>query len=671
MKTMDQITYRAPAGSTGRIVQTAASTAAAEADRWRELLEPFLRIGRPMGRGYLDFGSRAAFVRWYADAGSPLDWQYALALVGDRGVLTASYALELPSPDLQMLYSGGGLVPVARTGPGLGRDVIAAKARSADVRHLLIPLLAHVLLDEHRVTMPWTEPSLPEAAMWGVISILEIVGDKQPVSFLTYASGSNWDADLPGTFVSFRPGAALVPPDSGFTRLAAALVERFADSPDELREAVSRQGVLAAGDRAGRITRLLTLLPRSQPGTSSRQPGISDGQGTSGNQPVASSNWWTATTSTPVRQAAAGQRVTPPKSDTTQNVQSTQSVPERIVVCPICLGEIENWNTQGYWRYDTGTGKYVELEVPRGLTELQLADHLRGAHIRCPAERQQESAAAHFLPLNYGRFGRPVLLGFVGVTKSGKSHLLASMVSEIVGGELEKRYGIHHNPLDQARHRQYMDNCVIPLRKKGQVLHGTQEDVVEFADAFLLRDRDGQERPVAFFDVAGGDLAQVSATKRFLWIADGLFFVVDPDRLDDGWAEDETFSNVLDVVRESPRPDPASAAIVLTKADKVRFDEPIARWLRSGSEPLNATEFLRESADVYAYLDSRNALALARPYQVCPRTTLHVASPTGASEGEGGVYPRGVRPRRVIRPLAAMLAMTGVLTGPEAGKVGI
>ena len=242
MRTMDQITYRAPTGGTGMIAQVAASTGEAEAGRWRQLLEPFLLVGRPLGRGYLDLGSRAAFVRWYAEAGSPPDWQYALALVGDRGVLTASYALELPDLDRQALYSGSGPVPVARTGHGPGRDVIAALARSADARHLLVPLLARVLLDEHRITMPWTEPSLPEAAMWGLMSILEIVGDKQPVSFLTYASDSNWNADFPGTFVSFRPGAALVPPDSGFTRLATALVERFADSPDELREAVSRQG---------------------------------------------------------------------------------------------------------------------------------------------------------------------------------------------------------------------------------------------------------------------------------------------------------------------------------------------------------------------------------------------------------------------------------------------
>jgi hypothetical protein len=135
---------------------------------------------------------------------------------------------------------------------------------------------------------------------------------------------------------------------------------------------------------------------------------------------------------------------------------------------------------------------------------------------------------------------------------------------------------------------------------------------------------------------------------------------------------DETFSNVLDVIRESAHPGPVSAAIILNKADKLRFDEPVTRWLRSESKTLDAAEFLRESADVYAYLHAKEAGALAGPYQVCDKATLHVASPTGGSgDGEGGVYPRGVTPRRVLRPLVAMLAMTGVLTGPEAEQVGV
>jgi hypothetical protein len=182
----------------------------------------------------------------------------------------------------------------------------------------------------------------------------------------------------------------------------------------------------------------------------------------------------------------------------------------------------------------------------------------------------------------------------------------------------------------------------------------------------------GPERPVALFDVAGGDLARVDETNQFLWIADGLFFVIDPDHMTTRRVGDETFSNVLDVIRESAHPGPVSAAIILNKADKLRFDEPVTRWLRSESKALDAAEFLRESADVYAYLQAKEAGALAGAYQVCDKATLHVASPTGGSgDGEGGVYPRGVTPRRVLRPLVAMLAMTGVLTGPEAEQVGV
>jgi hypothetical protein len=119
-----------------------------------------------------------------------------------------------------------------------------------------------------------------------------------------------------------------------------------------------------------------------------------------------------------------------------------------------------------------------------------------------------------------------------------------------------------------------------------------------------------------------------------------------------------------------------SAAIILNKADIVRFQEPVDRWLRyEGSASTNGkldwVEFLRESADVYAYLDANAALAMAAPYAVCDKATLHVASPTGVADTGDAVYPRGVKPRRVLRPLVAMLAMTGVLTGPEAEKVGV
>jgi hypothetical protein len=179
---------------------------------------------------------------------------------------------------------------------------------------------------------------------------------------------------------------------------------------------------------------------------------------------------------------------------------------------------------------------------------------------------------------------------------------------------------------------------------------------------------------VVLFDVSGGDLARRDSTKEFLWIANGLFFVIDPDHISASKIGDDTFSNVLDIMSQRPTTETVNAAIVLNKADKARFEEPIARWLRAGNGTLDPTEFLRESADVYAYLEQRQAMALTRPYLACQKATLHVASPTGgAQEGvdKASKYPRGVTPLRVLRPLVAMLAMTGVLAGPQVEQIGV
>jgi hypothetical protein len=662
MSAIDQITYRARDGSAGIIYESATSIRdQAGSQRWQRLLEPWLRIGKPQGCAYLSLEPRAAFIRWYAEAASHFDWQYAFVLVGQSGVLTSGYALELPDPDLRTLQRGGGHVLFARTRTeqGQGHDAIEARARSADAIGLLIPLLAHALRGERRVAMPWTERSLPEAVMWGLVSILEMIGDTQPVSFFTYASSSSRDFDIPGLFVSFRPDTTTVlPPDPGFQALAEDLAARFADGPAELRETLAQHGMLEPADRAGRITRLLNLWPRAQAANA-----------------YAGETTVNASFERPGPAAYANAA-----SPAGTGRHGRQDAPGQVVKCPMCLHEVQDWNELAYWRWDPAAGEegeYVQLSIPPNLNQAQLEHLLHRARVRCPAPEGYAQIGPHYLPADYGRFGPPVVLGFVGLTKSGKSHLLASMVGAMVGGELAN-YGISSSPLDHAWHRRFMDAWVSPLLKHGKVLPGTTEGgVVEFADAFLVRPHGGQERVVALFDVAGGDLARLDETKQFLWIANGLFFVIDADRISARWAEDETFSNVLDVVRKRVRRGPVSAAIVLNKADLVRFEEPVDRWLRSEDSrsaggALDPVEFLRESADVYAYLESKNALAMAEPYEVCDKTTLHVASPTGGADtGEGGVYPRGVTPRRVLRPLVAMLLMTGVLTGPGTEKVGV
>jgi len=655
MSAIDLITYRARARPDGIVIISQTATTVAdqqETGRWQRRLEPWLRAGRPRGCAYLDFGSQAAFVAWQP-AGRPLpprlEWEQALAFVGPSAGLSGTYALELPDQARLAPVLGANRLPPADGTPGPRRDALEARARSPEAVQALIPLLAHALQGARRVTTPWVEPALAEAAMWGLISIVRMTGDTRPVSFLTHAAKAIPDKDIPGTLVSFRADvAATVPPDQGFAELAKDLAGRFAADPAGLRRTLSEHGLLTAADHRGRISQLLSLAPRDLPPRS--QPGNVDRGGTA---------TVITTSGEPAAEAGSTGPAAPP------------APPAPRVMCPMCLGDIPNWGTLDYWRWDATLSEYVKIDIPADLNEKQRARFTYGASVRCPASTGV-TTVAHYLPARYGRFGDPVLLGFVGLTQSGKTHLLASMIGEI---SRLADYGIDVTELDRATHHDFLEKSVKPLIAGHKVLPGTPDDAsTTLTDAFIVRQGGGSERVVALFDVSGGDLARRDSTKEFLWIADGLFFVIDPDHITATRIGDETFSNVLDIMGESPVAERASTAIVLNKADKVRFEEPVSRWLRAGNGTLDPTEFLRESADVYAYLEQRQAMALLRPYQASSKGTLHVASPTGgAQEGDekGSKYPRGVTPLRVLRPLVAMLAMTGVLTGSQAEQIAV
>jgi hypothetical protein len=634
MSSFHQIIYRA-AGDIREAIEPAASSYAerSEISRWQELLDPWLRVGAPPGRGYLNFGTRATFLRWRASSPGAEGWELAHVLVGPASTLTTGYALQLPElpaggPDLSLrdrLPRIGDISLIQRGGSA----AVRAQSRSAAAVELLVPMLSRILAGDTSVTVPWTEPLVPEAALWGLASILAVLGDNRSLSFMTYA------VDVcpapPGLFVSFNSRAAKQPLDQVYGPLSIRLATSYADAGrPELEHVLAQHRVLEPADQAGRIARLLELWASDEP-----------------SGPVS----WAA------MHAAAS-----PQSPT----------PGGLVICPMCLSELD-WSTLPQWRWDGAKSDFVPIEVPPGASR-QLRAHLEnGAVVRCPNTfniMQDE----HYLPSDYGNYGPPVVLGFVGLTKSGKSHLLSAMLGEIERSGLDD-YGIRIRPIDYRMHKRFLEERVYPLIREDRVLPRTVEGIVTFADAFLVSAGNGPERPVALFDVAGGELTNVENTKRFLNVADGLIFVVDPDQLDAHGLGDEAFNTVLSTLRRANLlPDQVSAAIVLNKADLIRFEDPITLWLRSDGKQLDAEEITRESADVYAYLESRRAEAWTRPYRECAKATLHVASPTGGAsppEGEGGKYPRGVTPRRVLRPLVALLAMTGLLTGPQAERVGI
>ena len=337
------------------------------------------------------------------------------------------------------------------------------------------------------------------------------------------------------------------------------------------------------------------------------------------------------------------------------------------VTCPICLSRVD-WGDLTPFRWDQDAERYVEITIPPQAGPEQLQHILRTVSWRCP--NPVGEVEIHFLPAAYGNYGTPVVFGFIGASSSGKTHLLAAMVGAIERGELS-HYGLTARPVDPGRHRNFMKDCVQPLLNRSAVLSPTPENIINFADAFLIGQGTAELRPIALFDVAGEELLEVDDAKRFLDVATGFIFVVDPDQFGNGELGDQTFSAVLDILKSSHHLNSASAAIVLNKSDQLRFNEPVALWLRREDNGMDSEAILRESADVYAYLHSRSAGAWARPYHECRNATLHFASATGGPKGESDTkrYPRGVRPQRVLAPLLSLMVMTGVVKSPETGVV--
>lgn len=350
--------------------------------------------------------------------------------------------------------------------------------------------------------------------------------------------------------------------------------------------------------------------------------------------------------------------------------------------CYICLNIIDTDQITYYQRDDQG--QETKLDLSTITDRVQLGEVMRTAVVHCPS--------GHVLPADCVRYEPPVVVGLVGSRSTGKSTLLATMINEIDKNGL-RDYGFRATPLTQDRHEEYRKGHVDPLHRHRQPLANTApaSEAIDFADGVLLiRDRDLRQ-PVIFFDV-GGETFENAAdrseadTTRFIQAFSALLFVVDANRLAaPGGYEDQAFRIVQD--RINPKSGEAEeyldkpAAIVLAKADVLRFEPPVARWLgrEDRARKLNPARIREESRDIFAFLYQRNAEWSLTPFDVFKKCTLHVVSatgsnavkvPSGNSQAGGGEYIRDLRPRRVLEPLLSILAMTGVIGTSEAAQVG-
>jgi Double-GTPase 2 len=353
--------------------------------------------------------------------------------------------------------------------------------------------------------------------------------------------------------------------------------------------------------------------------------------------------------------------------------------PQPDVLCPVCL-DYFTWKEGQLYERMVLEGKWKPVSLSGMNNPVKRKDRRRACYIKCPNPSQD--TREHYLPVAYRDYDKPVVVGLVGSHKAGKTHLLAAMIHEALSGGLD-RYGITVEPADEVQHKDFQTNQIERLLS-GLELSATSEDITTFAEMLLIRSRD-KSHPLVFFDIAGEDFTRNRGGRRarFLLGATALMFVEDPAqriaelRADSGAKAEPSVGNpyftaALSRIRDRPDVGELPAVIVLTKSDQLRYQYPVDGWLRrpASEGDLRAEEFLAESADAYAFLAQHGAESTLGVYDLFPKCTLHFVSATGVA-ADGGSYPRGIRPARVLQPLVALLAMVGVLDGAEARKVGI
>jgi hypothetical protein len=378
-------------------------------------------------------------------------------------------------------------------------------------------------------------------------------------------------------------------------------------------------------------------------------------------------------------------------------------------LCPTCLREFD-WDADPTL-YERAAGDvYTPIPAAGDLPELLRKDRELDAWKKCPTQ-PRDGEKPHYLPVGYGQHGRPMVVAFVGALETGKSHLLATMVKEIGRGALEA-LGARTDPLDHDVHDEYVATYVNPLFETCRSIppNPRLRDAAEatFRDAFLVT-YGPVTRPVAFFDISGEDLALKRARSNdFMLAVDALIFVIDPnpgrrrrsgpdpaadetvgddgpDRVGSTLLGDQAITRVVRRLQHHERGRSVPAAMAITKCDEQRFTEPVMRWLRrpglSAFRPVTDPDLnllWRESRDAYAFLYDREMHPWLRPYSVFAQTTLHFVSATGSAgvdeQDEFGTpttrFLRGVVPQRVLDPLVAVLAMSGMF-GPAAQRVGV
>ncbi|MFJ3673134.1 hypothetical protein ACIPSE_42415 [Streptomyces sp. NPDC090106] len=356
------------------------------------------------------------------------------------------------------------------------------------------------------------------------------------------------------------------------------------------------------------------------------------------------------------------------------------------VECPMCLSGLD-WGTAERVVLDESRGGLVaESELPPVSGPARTAQLAR-TYVVCPGN---DDVPRHELPYRYPTFDtEPLRIGLVGASTTGKSHLLAAMIDQARKSTVMGRYGLRVEALDPQRYHRYLSEVVTPFIDGRQELPATADrPELRYSTGLIVTDEhSGRSHSVVFFDVAGGRLERTGRESDFLNRLGALLCVVDPTRVPGLTARggtlgrDPAFEHVRQRLRlQQGDPSvpflPLPCALVVTKSDLLRFRgyREIDGWLHEKPDAegdLATVE--RESEDVYAFLGARGGGDWLQLAGECQGSTLHLASATGTGPRDPGDQAAArrfdealFRQHRVLRPLLALLAMKGVMTGPAA-----
>jgi len=343
--------------------------------------------------------------------------------------------------------------------------------------------------------------------------------------------------------------------------------------------------------------------------------------------------------------------------------------------CPICLNWID-WNdTESVLIDDDG----VETPVSSLSADPAIwASQVHAAVRKCPG-----SSPAHTLPDQYGKFGEPIVIGVVGSSLAGKTHLLAAMVGQMQNVQRMDALGLEVRPLDQVLHQNFQSTYVEPFLNGRRQLDATaigDPTALTYATQIYSR-HSRRSHALAFFDVSGEQFLRTQGND-FIQAVTALIFVVDAANVPSPLAgshevpADAAFDAVLKRLELQYLKDkepggrfiPLPAALVVAKADRLKFaaDSPVERWFSYQDDDLDLSTVEEESEDVYAFLTRRGAGAWLSPVHRFIDVSLHYTSATNC-EPRGTTFPKGqFRQVRVFKPLLTLLAKEHIVLGEVA-----